>query len=142
MANEEVVPVLAVSPFDDDHSSLEQILVRSRWIVNTCRTCKDAFAILKRRSIPVIICEESLPDGSWKDVLEHTQQDANPPQLIVAARLPDERLWCEVLNLGGYDLLSKPFRQSEVCRGVTLAFVYWQNHQKPAPERYQIIRAG
>jgi DNA-binding response OmpR family regulator len=39
----------------------------------------------------------------------------------VTSRLADERLWAEVLSLGGYDVLMKPFDVSEVYRVIRLA---------------------
>jgi hypothetical protein len=36
--------------------------------------------------------------------------------LVVASRLADERLWAEVLNLGGHDVLAMPFDAHEVRR--------------------------
>lgn len=54
-------------------------------------------------------------------ILRHAQAQSQPPKLIVASRLADERLWAEVLNLGGYDLLVKPFVADEVQRVVSLA---------------------
>jgi len=41
--------------------------------------------------------------------------------VIVASRLADERLWAEVLNLGGYDLLAKPFDRDELVRVIAMA---------------------
>ena len=46
--------------------------------------------------------------------------------LIVTDRLADERLWAEVLNLGGYDLLLKPFDPEEVLRVVNSAWTSWK----------------
>jgi FixJ family two-component response regulator len=37
------------------------------------------------------------------------------------SRHADERLWAEVLNLGGYDLLAKPLEGDEVSRVVEMA---------------------
>jgi hypothetical protein len=37
----------------------------------------------------------------------------------------DARLWAEVLNLGGYDLLAKRFDASEVNRAVDSALRNW-----------------
>ena len=130
MSNTDVVRVLAVSPFEDDHSSLGQIFRRSRWIIDTCHSFREACAVLQQNSVPVVLCDESLPDGSWRDLLERASQSDNPPPVIVTSRLADDRLWSEVLSLGGYDLLCKPFRQSEVFRDVTLAFLHWKNHRK------------
>jgi hypothetical protein len=45
----------------------------------------------------------------------------NPPRFIVADRLADNRLWSEVLNLGGWDLIAKPFDAKEVLHIVTVA---------------------
>ena len=42
--------------------------------------------------------------------------------MIVTSRLADDRLWAEVLNLGGYDVLAKPFDASEVARVVGTAW--------------------
>ena len=44
-----------------------------------------------------------------------------PPALIVTSRLADERLWAEVLNLGAFDLLSKPFDFDEATRIIPVA---------------------
>jgi hypothetical protein len=62
-----------------------------------------------------VICERSLPDGEWKDLLGKT------PRLIVTSYAADESLWAEVLNLGGYDVLAQPFDEQEVRRVVALA---------------------
>jgi len=50
----------------------------------------------------------------------------------VADRLADDRLWAEVLNLGAYDLLIKPFDTQEVLRTVGLACKTGQNHSAGA----------
>ena len=38
------------------------------------------------------------------------------PNLVVTSRLADDRLWAEVLNLGGWDVLSTPFEAAELIR--------------------------
>jgi hypothetical protein len=63
----------------------------------------------------VVICERSLPDGDWKDLLGKT------PRLIVTSDAADEALWAEVLNLGGNDVLAQPFDEQEVRRVVAMA---------------------
>src|SRR5947208_1062918 len=57
----------------------------------------------------------------WKDLLRHLWTMEFPPALVVADRLADERLWAEVLNLGGYDLLTKPFVEKEVIHVLSTA---------------------
>jgi hypothetical protein len=55
------------------------------------------------------ICDERLPDGSWRGVMRTLETLSDPRLLIVASHFADERLWAEVLNEGGFDVLAKPF---------------------------------
>ena len=64
----------------------------------------------------MIICEGQFGDGTWKDILAIASQLSPIPPVIVASRLADEHLWAEVLNLGGYDVLTLPFDSDEVNR--------------------------
>lgn len=78
--------------------------------------------MLRRYAVAVVVSESRLPDGrTWKDLLAELQALPDPRPLIVADRLADERLWAEVLNLGGYDLLMKPFDAREVIHTVGVA---------------------
>jgi len=45
----------------------------------------------------------------------------NPPPLVMVSRQADEALWVEVLNVDGYDVLTKPFDGEEVQRVMTVA---------------------
>jgi len=66
-----------------------------------------------------------LPDGTWKDILRTAETQSQAPLVLVVSRHADDRLWAEVLNLGGYDLLLKPFDRSEVTRVVGMAWRCW-----------------
>jgi DNA-binding NtrC family response regulator len=113
--------VLSISPFAEDHAVLQQILGRARWQVEAADCCEAAFRLLRSHPVSVIVTNDALPDGDWVRVLLHTQTQSRPPKLIVASRHADERLWAEALNLGGYDVLIKPFEAEEVRRVVSLA---------------------
>ena len=45
--------------------------------------------------------------------------------LVVTARLADDQLWAQALNLGAYDVLAKPFDEQEVIRTLSLAWIHW-----------------
>jgi DNA-binding response OmpR family regulator len=113
--------ILSISSTPEDYHALCTILNDPFWQIAKAGTCKEAIARLSRKHIPVVVCECNLPDGSWRDILNHMIELADPPVLIVTSRLADERLWAEVLNLGGFDVLPKPFRESEVKYAVTAA---------------------
>ena len=112
MKADEVLLVLATAEAGD---TLTEILQKDRWAVRAAQSAEEALDHLSRHTTPVVICESSLPDGDWRDLLDKA------PRLIVTAREADDELWAEVLNLGGYDVLAQPFDETEVSRVVALA---------------------
>jgi DNA-binding response OmpR family regulator len=112
--------LLIVSSDDQDHRSLQRILERD------CRlhravSRRETISLVRRYRPKVVICDQVLADGDWRDLLSDLHHEKEVPALIVSSRLADDRLWAEVLNLGGYDLLMKPFRAAEVSQVVKMA---------------------
>lgn len=120
----ENITLLAVCPDQSDCSSLRDILQEDHWTVHAAGSCNEALQFMHRSSPTVVACDRQLPDGNWKDVFNGVCLLSDPPPLIVVSRHADETLWAEVLNLGGYDVLAKPFERSEVTRVVKMAFRY------------------
>ncbi len=127
----EKISILLVSPYQEDHSSLRHILHNEGWAITRCRTVADAAAELSAGAPSIVICERDLPDGNWKEVLSRTEELPHAPLVLVISRHADESLWGEVLNLGGYDVLMKPFDRSEVTRVVGLAWRHWFRPASP-----------
>jgi DNA-binding NtrC family response regulator len=121
------VRVLAVSPFSRDHITLQSIFNRSNWVLRTASTYAEALAILSEDVVPVVIVERDVPPYSWKDVLTKVALLTNPSRLIVASDNADPRLWGEVLNLGAYDVLAKPFKSAELFASVSSAWRAWRD---------------
>jgi len=117
--------LVAVFGQGEDRLSLEAILSPGEWEVIWTRTCAEAIAAV-RRTAAIIVCDERFADGDWKGLWNELGKNPCPPKFIVASRLADERLWAELLNLGGYDLLTKPFRPEEVIRTIHGALAEWQ----------------
>jgi len=126
----ETVEVLLISSLDDDHRSLRQILKHSNWKYCAARSRAEAFAFLRDNAVPVLICESDLIDGTWRDLLDQTTRMEHAPLLIVTSRLADDALWAEVLNLGGYNVLAKPFDGREVFHVVANAWLHWKDRGK------------
>ncbi|MGA2328590.1 MAG: response regulator [Bryobacteraceae bacterium] len=131
-SSENFVTVLSISPIEADHLFLRNVFSHSNWRVHGVRSRREAQLWLRRQYAPVVLCEERLPDCGWQEVLRELGSLQDPPALIVTSRLADEALWAEVLNLGAYDLLMKPFDLTEVFRVVSLAWRHWKNNWERA----------
>jgi len=99
----------------------------SNWTLYIASDAAEAKQILSQTSIPVILYESDLPAGNWKDVLVAVAELPSPPMLIVTSRTADEFLWAEVLNLGGHDVLAKPFNSLEFIRVISMAWRRWKS---------------
>jgi DNA-binding NtrC family response regulator len=138
------IPVLSVSPFPEDHRWLEQILCPSecKFVLKTSDTLAAAATVLCRHQFSVVICEYDLLPGSWTDVLAITSDLTIFPSIIVTSRFAEERKWAEVLNLGAFDLLIKPFDDEEVRRVVNAAWHHWRNRRHSNALTPQICRTA
>jgi DNA-binding response OmpR family regulator len=113
--------LMAVLPTREDRAALQRIIGPCRWELQWTRTCEEAIDAFGRTSPPIVICDRHLPDGDWRQLWDLLARELKPPMFIVTSKLADDALWAEVLNLGGYDLLLKPFRAEEVIRMVHAA---------------------
>jgi len=126
------IPVLSVSPTQDDHDSLERLLHGLKWKIHKTLSLSSAVALLQKVRIPLVVCERELKPGTWRDMLDHLTLLPQLPSLIVTFRFADDYLWAEALNLGAYDVLAKPFDRTEVECILSLAWRHWHDQQHEA----------
>ena len=150
------ITVLAVSASTEELTALGSIFSGAKWIchrvssireganwtLHTVSSIKEAISWMKRGSIPVIICGCELPDGTWQTLMREIEDHARPPRVIVSSRLADDRLWAEVLNLGGHDVLATPFEAREVLHSVRSACDSWHNQWGTHPKLVVARRAA
>ena len=122
----ECLKVLSVSPLEDDHLSLQTILGHTTWRLFKADHHAVALSIVRDHDIAVVLCERDLNPG-WADMLHDMSELPQPPSMIVTSKFADERLWCEALNLGAWDVLSKPFDRIALLRSVKAAWKHWHD---------------
>jgi hypothetical protein len=121
------ITILSVSPVQDDHDDLERALYLPKWKIHKALKLSSAVGLVHENRIPLVVCERDLRPGTWKEMLDCLTLLPQPPYLIVTAKLADDYLWAEALNLGAYDVLAKPFDGAEVNRILSLAWLHWQD---------------
>ncbi len=126
--------MLLISPDSRDHTLLRHVFNHSNWVLHQCRSIEEGLRFLARQPIPVVITEERLVGGAdWKSVLSATSNLPRAPKLIVTSHNVDSTLWAEVINLGGYDVLAKPWNEHEVYHAVSQAWLAWKHEaERPA----------
>ena len=128
--------LMAVLAAPEDRAALLRIIGPCEWELQWTGTCDEAIDAFHRTGPAIVICDSQLADGDWRQLWGILAREPKPPMFIVTSRLADDALWAEVLNVGGYDLLLKPFRAEEVIRVVHAAATRWQ------PGRNAVSAAG
>ena len=116
------VIALVISSEDDHLADLRNIFHWCDWKLHSVPSIEDAVSSFVDRLPAVLMCDDQLVDGDWRMVLRAIGNVDYASPVIVTSRVADNRMWAEVLNLGGYDLLAKPYVTSEVIHTVTSAW--------------------
>lgn len=134
------ISVLITSPFPGDHQYFTEVLSQPDIRVLRALNLRQAEPQIRSLPVAVVITEKELPDGTWKDIQRLMESRAPAALLIVASRTADEYLWSEVLNAGGFDVLSKPFRRQETTR--VLAHAVSRYHPWPRRLAHRVTTPG
>lgn len=121
------VEVLAISSRERDSRLLQSILIHTNWMIHWAPDRYEAMVFLREHPVPVVVCPEEMPDATWKGFLAEANRFAHPPKVLVYSHDADRGLGIEVLESGGYDLLSAPLEREEVLRAISLACRAWRD---------------
>lgn len=114
--------ILVVSPFGEDRELVRAALSSSGCTLCYADNCPSAWRILHDRRFDAVLTETEFPDAlGWGDLLDEIASMRGGPPVIVMSRCADERLWIDVLERGGYDVLAKPLDETELFRVVQYA---------------------
>ena len=84
--------------------------------------CNEVRRMLDTQApVHLVVTDTALPDGDWRRVLEIVRQSSVNVEVIVRMRVGDPKLWLDVLEQGGYDVLVEPYQRTEVERIVAAA---------------------
>ncbi|MCC7175355.1 MAG: hypothetical protein IT159_09175 [Bryobacterales bacterium] len=119
-----VTDVLSVGDNATLHVYLSDLFQRLRWVVGYDMSFGEALHSIRHTPTAVIVCEEHLPDGSWRSWVNKLRSVPDAPELIVVG--DDRSLRSEVLELGGFDTLMRPLREADVVWAVASAWHQWR----------------
>lgn len=75
---------------------------------------REAVITMARQHVALLLCDEALVDGSWKDLLGQMAMMPEPPRLVLLVSAANPTVLAEALDLGAYDALSKPLGASDL----------------------------
>lgn len=118
---EQRLRVLAVLPNPPDRAAFAGIAAHARWEVRMASTCDSAEEILKHHPVDVIVCDRDVKPAGWRGAIEALSTHAPHSRFILSTPANDDKLWLEVIERGGYDVLSTPLHEDRVIRAINQA---------------------
>jgi DNA-binding NtrC family response regulator len=106
--------VLVVSSDDEVRRNLAGIIGLCGLEPVLCVTVADSRAVLSRYPICVVVCEDRLADGNYRDIVEAVERTSSDALVIVASRLADWNEYMEAVRAGAFDYVCLPPRRTEI----------------------------
>lgn len=77
--------------------------------VHCVATVQEALPLLRDANPPhLIFTEDTLPDGTWAEVVKRSQMACKPVKVIVVSRVVDVSLYVEAMDGGAFDFIVPP----------------------------------
>jgi len=83
-----------------------------------CATVADSRAALTRYPICVVVCEDQLADGNYRDLVEAVERTTTDAPVIVVSRLADWNEYMNAVRAGAFDYIALPPRRTEIERAI------------------------
>jgi two-component system response regulator (stage 0 sporulation protein F) len=93
----------------------------------------QARAILLGQPIRLVLCEDTLPDGSFRDVLHTLKLAGSGTPLVVCSLLGEIDEYLEAMESGAFDFIAPPFRPTELESIVNSALNEYSPERKKRP---------
>ena len=106
--------VLVVSSDDDVRRNLAEIIGLCGLEPVLCVTVADSRAVLTRYPICVVVCEDQLADGNYRDLVEAVERTNADAPVIVVSRLADWNEYLNAVRAGAFDYVGFPPRPAEI----------------------------
>jgi two-component system, NtrC family, response regulator AtoC len=84
--------------------------------VNTFTTSSlaEACDVLEHQSVALVFCDESLQDGSYRNMLQIMRECDKSPHVVVTSRTGEWPEYLEAVKLGAFDLIQYPYMPTDV----------------------------
>src|SRR4029079_8345046 len=79
--------IISISECLTDQMALRRMVDETKWQLTLASTCQEGLLKLRLLDAIVVFSDCTLPDGTWRDVLDMITDLEQPPLLIVTSQL-------------------------------------------------------
>jgi two-component system, NtrC family, response regulator HydG len=120
-ASEGRLKILAVSIFLNDRLVLEQLGKRAGWELRVTNSPREAFRLVMEKHFEVVLCDRNQCGYPWREVIERLAENSPRSRILLVSPMNDDYLWRDVVQKGGYDVLTSPLREADTLHTISAA---------------------
>ena len=121
------ISVLAVGIGGRERQTLEELASEANLELVFAETWKDSMTLLRHTPSVIVLCDRDVPDASWRTAIEDLARVAPKSCVVLVSAVNDEYLWQEVVQHGGFDVVTKPFQSDQIRRRIDHAWLFWNS---------------
>jgi DNA-binding NtrC family response regulator len=122
--------VLLVSAEPDQQEKLSGILSRCGLDPLRCETLATALNLLVQQPSELVICEDVLPDGTFRELIAEMRRSGFWKPVIVVSRFDDWGSYLEAMAAGAFDYVAFPPYPRELEQAIAAALAEVSSKQK------------
>lgn len=92
---------------------LEYLLTQEGYQAETARSIQEAYNVVEKEAVDLILLDISLPDGNGFDLCKYVKTESDIPVIFLTAK-EEEADVVKGLDMGADDYIIKPFRNREL----------------------------
>jgi CheY-like chemotaxis protein len=106
--------VLVACADSESRRALAEIIIQCGLKPISAATVSEAQSVLAQQAICLVFCEESLPEGGYREFLTRARDAGFEVPLVVASPLGDAENYLEAMGAGAFDFISPPYIPSQI----------------------------
>lgn len=124
--SEKQISILLTSAQRDDARNLQTVLDGTLWSVIEAENRTEAVRRLKEKEVSIVLCDRDFGDAPWQQTMQELIAARRGVCVILLSGVADQYLWDEVVRLGGFDVLTRPFQREQVISLLMFAYTHWK----------------
>jgi hypothetical protein len=117
------VHITAILDCEVDRNTVKEVAADSGWNVQFAPSMGQSLWGTQKPCRTLLIYDSERSD--WREVIAQTSSAMPAACVLLASEVFDQRLWSEVIRLGGRDLIRKPIQKQELQKAIDFA-LNWQ----------------
>jgi FixJ family two-component response regulator len=116
------VSVSIITSRAEDIRELNDFLHGTPWELIDVSDLEGAAVALKTTAVPILLFDRDTAGSCWQTTMKGLIRKRRGTCVILLSNVTDQYLWDEMVQQGGFDLLTRPFKKEQVLS--TLVFAY------------------